>query len=190
MVEREFEVRSFADGAELDAWLAEHGASAPGLYVRLARKGAGFASVTWEELVEGLICHGWIDGRGNRFDDESWTVRVTPRRPRSVWSAKNVATVARLVDAGRMRPAGLAQVQAAQADGRWAAAYPGSAAMPVPDDLAAALAATPGAQAAFDALDAAGRYSVLYRVHTKRTAAGRASAIADAVGRLTDPDGS
>ncbi len=187
-MEREFEVATFADGDELDAWLTEHGGTAPGLYVRLAKKGAGFPSVTWEELVEGLLCHGWIDGRANRLDDESWTIRVTPRRPRSVWSAKNVATVTRLVEQDRMRPAGLAQVQAAQADGRWAAAYPGSAAMPVPDDLAAALAAAPGAQAAFDALDAAGRYSVLYRVHTKRTAAGRASTITDAVARLTDPD--
>lgn len=187
-MEREFEVRTFADGDELDTWLTQHGATTPGLYVRLAKKGAGFASVTWDELVEGLLCHGWIDGRSNRLDEESYTIRVTPRRPRSVWSAKNVATVARLVEQGRMRPAGLAQVQAAQADGRWAAAYPGPAAISVPDDLAAALAATPGAQAAFDALDATGRYAVLYRVHTKRTAAGRASAIADTVARLTDPD--
>ncbi|MEI4273667.1 YdeI/OmpD-associated family protein [Klenkia sp. LSe6-5] len=187
-MEREFEVRSFADGAELDAWLAEHGATAPGLYVRLAKKGAGFPSVTWEQLVEGLLCHGWIDGRANRLDDESYTVRVTPRRPRSIWSAKNVATVARLVADGRMRPAGLAQVEAAQADGRWAAAYPGSASMPVPEDLLAALSATPTARAAFDALDASGRYAVLHWVHTKRTATGRAAAIADLVRRLAAGD--
>ncbi|MCO7221086.1 YdeI family protein [Klenkia sp. PcliD-1-E] len=183
-MEREFEMRMFADGAELDVWLTEHGGEAPGLYVRLAKKGASFPSVTWEELVEGLLCHGWIDGRANRLDEESWTIRVTPRRPRSIWSAKNVATVARLVEQGRMRPAGLAQVEAAQADGRWAAAYPGSAAMPVPEDLAAALSATPGAWQAFDALDAAGRYAVLHRVHTKRTAAGRAATIADLVDRV------
>lgn len=188
-VEREHEVRSFADGGELDAWLTEHGATTPGLYVRLAKKGADFPSVTWAQLVEGLLCHGWIDGRANRYDDTSWTIRVTPRRPHSIWSARNVATVEELVAAGRMRPAGLAQVEAARADGRWAAAYPGSAAMAVPDDLLAALDSAPGARAAFDALDAAGRYSVLHRVHTKRTAAGRASAIADLVARLgtTEP---
>ncbi|SCX43927.1 Uncharacterized conserved protein YdeI, YjbR/CyaY-like superfamily, DUF1801 family [Klenkia marina] len=163
-MEREFEVRSFADGDELDAWLAENGASAPGLYVRLAKKGAVFASVTWAQLVEGLLCHGWIDGRANRYDDTSWTIRVTPRRPRSIWSAKNVATVAELVASGRMRPAGLAQVEAAQADGRWERAYAGPATMTVPDDLAAALDAVPAARAAFDALDGTDRYAVLHRV--------------------------
>lgn len=183
-MEHEFEVRVFADGAELDAWLDEHGATAPGLYARLAKKGADFPSVTWEQLVEGLLCHGWIDGRGNRYDDTSWTIRTTPRRPRSIWSAKNVATVAELVAAGRMRPAGLAQVEAAQADGRWEQAYAGSAGMTVPDDLAAALAATPGAPDRFEAMTKAQRYAVLHRVHTKRTAAGRAAAIADLVDRV------
>jgi len=164
VVEREFEVRSFADGTELDAWLEQHGATAPGLYVRLAKKGAGFPSVTWAQLVEGLLCHGWIDGRANRYDETSWTIRVTPRRPRSIWSAKNVATVAELVAAGRMRPAGLAQVEAARADGRWERAYAGPATMTVPDDLAAALDAVPAARAAFDGLDGTNRYAVLHRV--------------------------
>ncbi len=154
------------------------------MYARLAKKGADVASVTWAQLVEGLLCHGWIDGRGNRHDDTSWTIRCTPRRPRSIWSARNVATVAELVAAGRMRPAGLAQVEAAQADGRWEQAYAGSATMTEPDDLTAALAATPGARAAFDALSRTDRYSVLHRVQTKRTAAGRAATIADLVDRV------
>jgi uncharacterized protein YdeI (YjbR/CyaY-like superfamily) len=176
VVEREFEVRSFADGAELDAWLDEHAATAPGLYVRLAKKGADFSTLTWAQLVEVLLCHGWIDGRGNRYDDTSWTIRITPRRPRSIWSAKNVATVAELVAAGRMRPAGLAQVEAAQADGRWERAYAGPATMTVPDDLAAALDAVPAARAAFDALDGTDRYAVLHRVAiaaNPRTRAGK-----------------
>ena len=188
MVEREFEVRSFADGAELDAWLAEHAATAPGLYVRLAKKGADFPSVTWPQLVEGLLCHGWIDGRANRYDDTSWTIRVTPRRPRSIWSAKNVATVAELVAAGRMRPAGLAQVEAAQADGRWDRAYAGPATMTVPDDLAVALDAVPAARAAFDALDGAARYSVLHRVTIAANPRTRAKKIADVVAALGSTD--
>ncbi len=131
-----------------------------------------------------LLCHGWTDGRANAVDETSWTIRTTPRRPRGNWSAKNVGTVAELIAAGRMRPAGIAQIEAAQADGRWEQAYAGPATMTVPEDLTAALAAVPHGQAAFDALPGGARYSVLHRVHTKRTAAGRARTIADLVGRV------
>jgi uncharacterized protein YdeI (YjbR/CyaY-like superfamily) len=136
-------VLAFPDQAALEAWLEAEHATAPGCYVRLAKKGAGVPSVTQAEMVESLLCFGWIDGRVNRLDDHSYLVRVTPRRPRSVWSQKNVAAVAELTAAGRMRPAGLAQVEAARADGRWDRAYAGSATITVPDDLAAALAAEP-----------------------------------------------
>ena len=179
----EFERRSFASMDDAHAWFDEHGADTPGLSVLLAKKKA-FPSVTWAELVQVLLCHGWIDGRSNRFDDTGYLIRVTPRRPRSIWSARNVATVAELVAAGRMRPAGLAQVEAAQADGRWEQAYAGPATMTEPEDLTAALAATPGARAAFDALPKADRYAVLHRVQTKRTPAGRAATIADLVDRV------
>ena len=179
----EFERRSFATTDEAHAWFDEHGADTPGLSVLLAKKKA-FPSVTWEELVQVLLCHGWIDGRSNRFDDTGYLIRVTPRRKRSIWSAKNVATVAELTAEGLMRPAGLAQVEAAQADGRWEQAYAGPAAMTEPEDLTAALAATPGARGAFDALPKTARYAVLHRVTTKRTTAGRAATIADLVDRV------
>ena len=110
------------------------------------------------------LCHGWIDGRGNRVDDVWFTVRDTPRRATSVWSQKNVEPVG-ADRRGRMRPAGLAQVEAAQADGRWDRAYAGSATITVPDDLAAALAAEPAAEGS-STLDRANRYAVLWRVHT------------------------
>ena len=180
----EFDVAVFGTPTELDSWLVEHGADTPGLYVRLAKKGADFPSITLPELVEGLVCHGWIDGRANTLDATSYTIRVTPRRPRSVWSARNVATVAALTAAGRMRPAGLAQVEAARADGRWDRAYPGPASITVPDDLAAALDDEPVAQRAFDGLDASNRYAVLYRVHTAARPATRAKRIADLVAML------
>src|SRR4051794_41244287 len=125
-------------------------------------------------MVESLLCFGWIDGRANRLDDHHFTVRVTPRRAKSVWSQKNVEWVGRLLEAGRMRPAGLAAVEAAQADGRWDRAYAGSATITVPDDLAAALAAEPAALREFEALDATNRYAVLWRVHTAGTPATRA----------------
>ncbi|MGY1725258.1 YdeI/OmpD-associated family protein [Blastococcus sp. SYSU DS0533] len=174
----------FADQPALEAWLEAEHATAPGLYVQIARKGSGIPSVTSAEVVESALCFGWIDGRGQRLDDSYHLLRLTPRRPRSVWSRKNVATVERLTAEGRMRPAGLAAVAAAQSDGRWARAYPGPATATVPDDLAAALDADPGAQAAFDALGGQDRFAILFRVHTAVTPAGRARRIAAAVQAL------
>jgi len=171
-------VLAFADQAALERWLEAEGATAPGVYVKLAKKGAGVPSVTYAELVESCLCFGWIDGRSNRLDDSFYLQRITPRRARSVWSQKNVDAVEELILAGRMRPSGLAAVDAARADGRWERAYAGSATITVPDDLAAALAAEPAAEREFEALDGANRYAVLWRVHTAASAATRAKRIA------------
>jgi uncharacterized protein YdeI (YjbR/CyaY-like superfamily) len=179
-------VLGFADQAALEAWLEAEHATAPGLYVKLAKKGAGVPSVTYAELVESCLCFGWIDGVSRRIDDRFYVQRITPRRSRSVWSQKNVEAVGALTASGRMRPAGLAAAEAAQADGRWERAYPGSARMTVPDDLAAALAAEPAAQQAFDGLDGTNRYAVLWRVHTAATPETRARRIAAAVQMLAE----
>jgi uncharacterized protein YdeI (YjbR/CyaY-like superfamily) len=179
-------VLAFADQAALEAWLQAEHATAPGLYVRLAKKGSGVPSVTYAELVESCLCFGWIDGRSNRLDEASYLQRITPRRPRSIWSAKNVTAVEELTAAGRMRPAGLAAVAAARADGRWERAYAGPATATVPEDLAAALAAVPAAQQQFTALDGANRYAVLHRVMTAATPATRARRIAALVGMLAE----
>jgi uncharacterized protein YdeI (YjbR/CyaY-like superfamily) len=179
-------VRAFPDQAALEEWLDAEHATAPGLYVRLAKKGSGVPSVTYAELVESVLCFGWIDGRSQRLDETSYLQRITPRRPRSVWSQKNVAAVEALTAAGRMRPAGLAQVEAARADGRWERAYAGPATITVPDDLAAALAAEPAAQRAFGALDGRNRYAVLHRVTTAATPQTRARRIAALVTMLAE----
>ncbi|HYX96541.1 MAG TPA: YdeI/OmpD-associated family protein [Geodermatophilus sp.] len=179
-------VRAFADQAALEEWLDAEHATTPGLYVRLARKGSGVPSVTYAELVESVLCFGWIDGRSQRLDETSYLQRITPRRPRSVWSQKNVAAVEALTAAGRMRPAGLVQVEAARADGRWERAYAGPATITVPDDLAAALAAEPAAQQAFGALDGRNRYAVLHRVATAATPQTRARRIAALVTMLAE----
>jgi len=179
-------VRPFASAAEFEAWLEAEHLTAPGLFVKIAKKATGVPSVTAAEAVEVALCFGWIDGRGNRVDDDWFTVRYTPRRARSVWSQKNVATVGRLVAAGRMRPAGLAAVQAAQADGRWERAYAGSATITVPDDLAAALAAEPAAGTFFAGLDRTNRYTVLWQVHTAHTPQTRAKRIAALVRMLAE----
>lgn len=184
--ESTFQSRAFATAADFDAWLAAEHDRAPGLFLRIAKKSAGIPSLTAAEAVEVALCHGWIDGRANRVDDDWFTVRYTPRRAKSVWSQKNVATVARLVAEGRMRPAGLAAVEAAQADGRWDRAYAGPATITVPEDLTAALAAAPGAAEAFAGLDGANRYAVLWRVHTAATPQTRAKRIAACVQLLAE----
>jgi len=178
-------VMDFPDQAALEAWL-EQNAGAPGVYVKLAKKGAGVPSVTYAELVESCLCFGWIDGRSHRLDDRFYLQRITPRRARSIWSRKNVDAVEALTVAGRMRPAGLTAVEAARADGRWERAYAGSADITVPDDLAAALAARPAAQREFEALDGANRYAVLWRVHTAASDASRAGRIATLVQMLAE----
>src|SRR4051794_32920806 len=137
-------------------------------------------------MVESLLCFGWIDGRANRLDDHHFTVRVTPRRAKSVWSQKNVEWVGRLTEAGRMRPAGLAAVEAARADGRGDRAHAGSATVTGPPDPAAALAAEPAAKTHFEGLTAANRYAVLWRVHTAATQATRAKRIAALVQMLAE----
>jgi uncharacterized protein YdeI (YjbR/CyaY-like superfamily) len=178
-------VLAFPDQASFEAWLDDH-ADDPGVYVKLAKKGAGVPSVTYAELVESALCYGWIDGRSNRLDDRFYLQRMTPRRARSVWSQKNVDAVEALTAAGRMRPAGLAAVEAAKADGRWERAYAGSATITVPDDLAEALAAEPAARAAFDGLDGTNRYAVLWRVHTAASPATRAKRITALVQMLAE----
>jgi uncharacterized protein YdeI (YjbR/CyaY-like superfamily) len=179
-------VLGFADQPALEEWLEAEHASAPGVYVKLAKKGAGVPSVTYAELVESALCFGWIDGRSNRLDDRFYLQRITPRRSRSVWSQKNVEAAEALIRAGRMRPAGLAAVEAARADGRWERAYAGAATITVPDDLAAALAAEPAAQEAFATLDGTNRYAVLWRVHTAASPATRADRIAALVQMLAE----
>jgi uncharacterized protein YdeI (YjbR/CyaY-like superfamily) len=179
-------VLAFPDQSAFEQWLEAEHETAPGLYVQIAKKGAGVPSVTAAEVVESALCFGWIDGRGNRLDDRYYLLRMTPRRARSVWSQKNVNTVEALTAAGRMRPAGLAAVEAAKADGRWERAYAGSATITVPDDLATALAAEPAAQKEFDALDGANRYAVLWRVHTAATPATRTKRIAMCVQMLAE----
>jgi uncharacterized protein YdeI (YjbR/CyaY-like superfamily) len=179
-------VLRFGTQREFEDWLEAEHATAPGAYVTIAKKGAPEPTLTQAEMVESLLCFGWIDGRVQRLDEHHFLTRVTPRRPKSVWSQKNVEWVGRLLEAGRMRPAGLAAVEAAQADGRWDRAYAGSATITVPDDLAAALDASPAARREFEALDGTNRYAVLWRVHTAGTPETRARRIAACVQMLAE----
>ena len=178
-------VQAFADAAVWETWLLAH-ADAPGLWLKIAKQGNATPSVTYAQALDVALCHGWIDGQKRGFDDAWFLQRFTPRRARSLWSTRNVAHVERLQAAGRIGPAGRREIEAAQADGRWSAAYAGSASMTPPEELADALTATPGAQAAFDALDRTRRYAACFRVATLKTAAGRvrrAQALAEMIAR-------
>lgn len=155
------QVLTFPDAAAFEAWLAENQDLAAGLWVKVAKKSSGIASVTDDELVDSGLCFGWISGQRRSLDEQYYLQKYVPRRPNSVWSQVNVEKVARLTAEGRMRPAGLAEVRRAKADGRWAAAYQSQKDAAMPNDLAAALAADPRAAAAFEALDKTTRYQQL-----------------------------
>ena len=180
----EYPILFLPDQAAWEAWLAEHHASAPGVWLRFAKKASGLTSVNYQEALDVALCWGWIDGQVKKGDDDSYLQKFTPRGKKSLWSKVNVGKVARLVEAGRMRPPGQAAIDAAKADGRWERAYdsPGNAS--VPDDLAAALAKSKKAQKFFDALDRQNRYAVIWRVQTAAKPETRAKRIKELVAML------
>ncbi len=174
-----------ANAAAWRRWLEQNHADPTGVWLVLATKGTTDpTSLRYAEALEEALCFGWIDGQARRRDGATYSQRFTPRRARSQWSQRNVGLVGRLTADGRMHPAGLAEVTRAQADGRWAAAYAGQAAAELPADLAAAIAASPRAQAMFDALIAQNRYALIYRVSSARDPASRASRVAQFVAML------
>jgi uncharacterized protein YdeI (YjbR/CyaY-like superfamily) len=180
-------VIAFRDAAEFEDWLTGHVDQHVGVWLKLAKAGTGIPSLTSDEAVDVGLCFGWVSGRRKGLDDSYYLQSYVPRRPRSRWSQVNVAKVAELTAAGRMRPAGLAEVAAAKADGRWSAAYESQRDATVPADLAAALAASPGAADAFEALNRTARYAVILKVVTARSEAARATQIAKAVAALGGP---
>jgi uncharacterized protein YdeI (YjbR/CyaY-like superfamily) len=150
-------------------WLRAHHRSEDGVTLVLAKKGTTSpTSLSYDEALEEALCFGWIDGQVRRRDEATYLQRFTPRRPRSTWSKRNTMLAEGLIAEGRMQPAGLAEVERAKADGRWAAAYAGPATIEMPADLAAALARNRRARKAFDGLDAHNRYAVLHRLETAR----------------------
>ena len=154
-----------ADADQWRSWLAANHATSTGVRLVLAKKGAaGPTTLTYADALPEALCYGWIDGQLSQRDDATYCVRFTPRRTRSAWSQRNVATAERLIAEGRMQAAGLAEVERAKADGRWQKAYAGSASLDVPEDLRDALAASPDAQRMWDVLTRTNKFSVVYRV--------------------------
>ncbi|WP_084100587.1 YdeI family protein [Demequina sp. NBRC 110051] len=172
------------DQAAWRAWLDAYDDTSTGVWLTLTKKaGSPVTTLTYAQALDEALCSGWIDGRRRANDERTFLQHFTPRRARSVWSQRNVTHVARLIDEGRMRPRGHAEITKAQADGRWERAYEGQATATVPDDLAAALTNAPTASAAWEALTKAERFPHLAKIQTADATA-RAAYIARLVARL------
>jgi uncharacterized protein YdeI (YjbR/CyaY-like superfamily) len=181
---RDLPVIAFASREAWDAWLAVQPAGAKGLWLKLAKKSSSIQSVSRDDAIDAALCHGWIDGQLDAFHENHWLIRFTPRKPASLWSAKNRARALELVRLGRMRPAGMREIERAKSDGRWDKAYASQRTADVPEDLAAALAKSPKASAFFATLNRANRYAILHRTHTAKKAETRAARIAKFVAML------
>jgi uncharacterized protein YdeI (YjbR/CyaY-like superfamily) len=163
-------IMAFASAVEWEAWLAQQPRTSKGLWLKLAKKASGLPSVSRSEAIEGALCHGWIDGQLEKFDEHHWLVRFTPRKLKSKWSEVNRDKALKLIEQGRMSPAGRSEVEQAKADGRWDAAYAPQSKAAVPDDLQRALDGSPDAQQLFDKLDGTNRYAILHRIHDAKKA--------------------
>ncbi len=175
---------AFASREAWETWLAAHHETADGVWLKLAKKGSGLASVSRPEALEVALCYGWIDGQARTLDDSWWLQRFTPRRSRSRWSKINRAKAIELIEKGEMKPAGLREVERAKADGRWDAAYDAPSTSEVPDDLRRALDENKVARDFFESLDSRNRYAILHRIQEAKRPETRARRIAKFVAML------
>lgn len=180
------EVVAFRDAAEFEAWLISNVDWRPGVWLKIAKKGSGVPSLTDDEAVDLGLCYGWISGQRKAYDDVYFLQHYVPRRPRSRWSQVNVRRVEALMAAGRMRPSGVAHVEAAKTDGRWDAAYESQKEATVPPDLAVALAADPRAGKVFESLSKTDQYAVILDIVMARTSPTRSAHILKAVAALNN----
>ncbi len=170
-------VFSFATQQDWEAWLEEHHADARGIWLKIAKKETGIPSVSYPEALESALCYGWIDGQKASHDEQYWLQKFTPRSPKSIWSKVNCEKATALAASGRMRPAGMRQVELAQADGRWEAAYDSQSKSTIPDDFQRELDANPQAKAFFQTLNSVNHYAILFRIQTAKKPETRAARI-------------
>jgi uncharacterized protein YdeI (YjbR/CyaY-like superfamily) len=182
----ELPILEFEHRAAWQRWLDERHASSPGVWIKIAKKASGIPTVTHAEALEDALCYGWIDGQRAPHDDTHFLQRFTPRRPRSKWSEINRDNAIVLIEQGRMKPAGIKQVDAAKADGRWEAAYAPQSSKAIPEDFQRALNANPAAHDFFKTLTGARRYSFLYRIADAKRPETRARRIKDYVAMLAE----
>jgi len=161
-------IRAFKDAKEWDSWLTKNQAEIDGIWMRIAKKSSGVKSVTYPEAVEVALCHGWIDGQKRPESETTWLQRFVPRRPRSMWSMINREKALALIAAGKMKPAGLAEIERAKMNGRWDVAYASPSSATMPQDLEKELERHPKAKAFFKTLNRANSYAIMWRVQTAK----------------------
>jgi uncharacterized protein YdeI (YjbR/CyaY-like superfamily) len=179
-------ILEFADRSAWARWLDAEHASSRGIWLKFAKKASGVPTVVHAEALEEALCYGWIDGQARPQDETYYLMRFTPRRPRSKWSQNNRDKATKLIEQGRMKPAGIAQVEAAKQDGRWEAAYPPQSSQAVPDDFQRALDENPAAAQFFATLKGTRRYSFIYRIHDAKRPETRARRIKEFVTMLAE----
>src|SRR5918992_4524259 len=186
MTAKDLPIVPFASRDAWEAWLKEHHAASDGLWLKIAKKGSGIETVPYVEALEAALCYGWIDGQKASCGDHYWLQRFTPRRARSKWSKVNRQKATELIKRGKMKPAGLREVERAKADGRWDAAYDAQSTATVPDDLRRELEKNDKAREFFATLDSANRYAILYQIQDAKRPETRARRIAKYVAMLSE----
>jgi uncharacterized protein YdeI (YjbR/CyaY-like superfamily) len=181
---RDLPVLAFKSREAWHDWLLSQASDCDGLWLKLAKKSSGILSISKADAIDTALCHGWIDGQLDSFDDEYWLIRFTPRKSSSKWSERNRTRALQLVELGRMLPAGMKEIERAQKDGRWGAAYAPQSTAEIPEDLRAALAKNKKAGKFFETLNRANRYAILYRVHNAKKPETRAARIEKFVAML------
>ncbi|HJT23419.1 MAG TPA: YdeI/OmpD-associated family protein [bacterium] len=161
-------ILSFKAPEAWEKWLSKNHASSKGIWLKIFKKDSGKPTVTYAEALDGALCYGWIDGQKNGHDAESWLQKFTPRRPRSPWSKINTGHAERLMKEGRMKPAGLREVEAAKKDGRWKSAYHSQSTATYPADFLREVDKNKKAKAFLAALNSANRYAIIYRLRTAK----------------------
>lgn len=184
MNETDLPIIAFKSSKEWASWLAQNHTKSSGLWLRLFKKDSGVASVTYAEALDEALCYGWIDGQLDKYDEKSWLRKFTPRRPKSVWSKRNIAHIDRLTRAGKMKSAGRKEVEAAKADGRWKRAYDSPSAMQIPADFLKALSQDKKAKAFFATLNKANTYAIAWRLQTAKRPETRAKRLQAILAKL------
>lgn len=177
-------IRLFATQDDLEAWLADNHVSSSGMWLQIAKKGSGIASVTYQEALDVALCYGWVDSQKDKFNERTYLQRFTPRRVKSIWSQVNVAKVEVLIASGKMQPAGLRAIEIAKANGQWDRAYAPTSIAEVPDDLAAALALNAKAKERYESLTKSGKTTILFSLQNVKKAETRERKIREFVDKL------
>jgi uncharacterized protein YdeI (YjbR/CyaY-like superfamily) len=182
----DFSIEFFASSADWEEWLKEHHADTSGVWIKFAKKDSGITSLNYAQALDGALCYGWIDGQSKSIDDVYYLQKFTSRRPKSIWSKRNVGKVAELIKAGKMQPAGQAAIDAAKADGRWDQAYDSPSNVTIPPDFQKELDRHPKAKAFYETLNKTNTYAFLWRIQTAKKAETRAKRIAVSIQMLED----